>query len=103
LRRTAAGKFDVRDAVKLEQLQEMDDQRRLQQLLPIDAGIDDMPQVRLAQDAYQYFRQGQMVCADDVPQAGLVRVYSENGCFTGIGEALEDRQIKPKRLLCTNS
>lgn len=103
LRRTAAGKFDVRDAVKLEQLEEMDDQRRLQQLLPIDAGIDDMPQVRLAQDAYQYFRQGQMVCADDVPQAGLVRVYSENGCFTGIGEALEDRQIKPKRLLCTNS
>ncbi|GBE45378.1 tRNA pseudouridine synthase B [bacterium BMS3Bbin11] len=103
LRRTAAGKFDVRDAVKLEQLQEMDDQRRLQQLLPVDAGIDDMPRVSLAQDAWQYFRQGQMVRADDVPQAGLVRVYSENGYFTGIGEALEDRQVKPKRLLSTNS
>lgn len=103
LRRTAAGKFDVSDAVKLEQLEEMDDQRRLQQLLPVDAGIDDMPRVSLAQDACHYFRQGQRVRADDVPQAGLVRVYSENGYFTGLGEVLEDRQIKPKRLLSTNS
>ncbi|GMR05855.1 MAG: tRNA pseudouridine(55) synthase TruB [Gammaproteobacteria bacterium] len=103
LRRTAAGKFDVSDAIKLEQLEEMDDQRRLQQLLPVDAGIDDMPRVSLVQDAYHFFRQGQMVRADDAPQAGLVRVYSENGCFTGIGEAMEDKQIKPKRLLSTNS
>ena len=103
LRRTAAGKFDVSDAVKIEQLEKMDSQQRLQQLMPVDAGIDDMPRVSLAQDASHYFRQGQMVRADEVPQAGLVRVYSENVSFIGIGEALEGRRIKPKRLLSTNS
>ena len=103
LRRTAAGKFDVSDAVKIEQLEKMDSQQRLQQLMPVDAGIDDMPRVSLAQDASHYFRQGQMVRADEVPQAGLVRVYSENVCFIGIGEALEGSRIKPKRLLSTNS
>jgi len=103
LRRTAAGKFDVRDAVKLEQLEEMDSQQRLQQLMPVDAGIDDMPRVSLAQDASDYFRQGQTVRTDEAPQVGLVRVYSEDVCFIGIGEALEGRRIKPKRLLSTNN
>ena len=103
LRRTAAGKFDVRDSVKLEQLEKMDSQLRLQQLLPLDAGIDEMPRVSLAPDPSHYFRQGQIVRADEVPQAGLVRVYSENEYFIGIGEALEGRRIKPKRLLSTNS
>jgi len=102
LRRTAAGKFDVRDSVKLEQLEKMDSQLRLQQLLPLDAGIDEMPRVSLAPDPSHYFRQGQIVRADEVPQAGLVRVYSENEYFIGIGEALEGRRIKPKRLLSTN-
>ena len=102
LRRTAAGKFNVSDAVKIEQLEKMDSQQRLQQLMPVDAGIDDMPRVSLAQDASHYFRQGQMVRADVDPQDGLVRVYSENVCFIGIGEALEGRRIKPKRLLSTN-
>ncbi len=102
LRRTAAGKFDVSDAVTLEQLEGMDSQQRLQQLLPPDAGIDDIPRISLALDASHYLRQGQMVRANEVPQAGLVRVYSENGCFIGIGEALEDRRVKPKRLLSTN-
>jgi len=81
----------------------MDSQLRLQQLLPLDAGIDEMPRVSLAPDPSHYFRQGQIVRADEVPQAGLVRVYSENEYFIGIGEALEGRRIKPKRLLSTNS
>ncbi|MFW2439233.1 MAG: tRNA pseudouridine(55) synthase TruB [Arenicellales bacterium] len=102
LRRTAAGKFTVSDAVRIEQLEKMDSQQRLQQLMPVDAGIDDMPRVSLAHDASQYFKQGQMVRADVDPQDGLVRVYSENVCFIGIGEALEGRRIKPKRLLSTN-
>jgi tRNA pseudouridine55 synthase len=101
LRRTAAGKFDVKDAVTLEQLAVMDDQLRLQQLMPIDAGIDHMPQVSLAQDSSDDLRQGKIVNADEVPQAGLVRVYSDNGLFIGIGEALEGKQIKAKRLLST--
>jgi len=103
LKRTAAGKFVLSDAVKVEQLEEMDRQQRLQQLLPVDAGIDDMPRVSLAPGDCHYFQQGQMVLAEEVPQTGLVCVYSKVGCFIGIGEALEDRRIKPKRLLCTNS
>ncbi|MEA1889993.1 MAG: tRNA pseudouridine(55) synthase TruB [Pseudomonadota bacterium] len=102
LRRTMAGKFDVSDAVTLEQLEKMDSEQRLQQLLPLDAGINEMPRVSLELDPSHYFRQGQTVRADEVPQVGLVRVYSENEYFIGIGEALEGRRIKPKRLLSTN-
>lgn len=103
LRRTAAGKFDVKDAVTLEQLDAMNGQQRLQQLMPIDAAIEEMPQVSLAQDSSVYLRQGKIVSADEVPQAGLVRVYSENGLFIGIGEALEGKRIKAKRLLSTEA
>ncbi len=103
LRRTMAGKFDVSDTVTLEQLEEMGNEQRLQQLLAVDAGINEMPRVSLALDPSHFFRQGQTVRADKVPQVGLVRVYSENEYFIGIGEALEGRRIKPKRLLSTNS
>ncbi len=103
LRRTAAGKFAVSDAVSLEQLDKMSSQQRLQQLLPLDAAIESMPRVSLNRDACDYFQQGQPVRANEKLNTGLVRVYDEEQRFIGIGEALEGSRIKPKRLLSTNN
>lgn len=103
LRRTAAGKFSVSDAVSLEQLDKMSSQQRLQQLLPLDAAIESMPRVSLTQDVCDYFQQGQIVRAKVKLNTGLVRVYNEEQSFIGIGEALEGSRIKPKRLLSTNN
>ncbi len=103
LRRTAAGRFDIRDAIRFEQLEDMELSERLQQLLPVDAGIESMPRVCFGPDAWHYFRQGQTVRAEDLPEHGLVRVYSEEDDFTGIGEVVDGRQVKPKRLVRTDT
>jgi tRNA pseudouridine55 synthase len=102
LRRTAVGKFNIEDAIAIEELSAMDNQHQLEQLLPLDAGIDSMQSVSLSDDASYYFCQGQVVRTADDAEEGLVRVYIEDGSFIGIGEAVPGRKIKPKRLLSTN-
>jgi tRNA pseudouridine55 synthase len=103
LRRTSVGKFNIEDAINLEDLTAMENQQRLDQLLPLDAGIDTMQSVSLSDDASYYFCQGQEVRTADDPEIGLVRVYIEDGDFIGIGEAVSGRRIKPKRLLSTSN
>jgi len=103
LRRTAVGKFSIEAAVNFANLDEMDNQQRLQQLLPLDSGIVNMPLVHLSEEASYYFCQGQEVRTADNAAAGLVRVYLEKGGFLGIGEAMPGRRVKPKRLLSANS
>lgn len=103
LRRTAVGKFNIKNAVTFESLSGMGSSQQLEQLLPLDAGIDSMQAIRLSDDASYYFCQGQAVRTADDAQEGLVRVYLEEGDFIGIGEAVSGRRIKPKRLLATNT
>jgi tRNA pseudouridine55 synthase len=102
LRRTSVGKFNIEDSINMDELAELSQQQQLEQLLPLDAGIDAMQAVSLSDDASYYFCQGQQVRTANDAQEGLVRVYNENGDFLGIGEALSGRRIKPKRLLSTN-
>lgn len=102
LRRIAVGTFYIEQAVNFSVLTAMDNQQRIQQLLPLDAGIGNMQSVSLSPDASHYFSQGQEVRTADDPLEGLVRVYAEDGGFVGIGEAMPGRRIKPKRLLNTN-
>ena len=102
LRRIAVGKFSIENAVNFAELEAMDNQQRLQQLLPVDAGIDEMPFVCLSEEASYHFCQGQEVRTADNAKAGLVRVYLDEDVFLGIGEAQPGRRVKPKRLLNTN-
>ena len=102
LRRTAVGKFSIEDAVEFAELEAMQHQQRLQQLLPLDAGIDEMPLVSLSEEASYYFCQGQEVRTANNAEAGLVRVYLDEGDFLGIGEAQPGKRVKPKRLLNAN-
>ena len=101
LRRTSVGKFNVEDAIKFTDLERMDNQQRQEQLLPVDAGIVNMPFVNLSEDASHQFCQGQEVRTKDSTAVGLVRVYHEAGGILGIGEAMPGRRVKPKRLLNT--
>lgn len=55
LRRTSVGKFNVEDAIKFTDLERMDNQQRQEQLLPVDAGIVNMPFVNLSEDASHQF------------------------------------------------
>jgi tRNA pseudouridine55 synthase len=93
LRRVKAGPFTLDQAISLDKLAEAARARRLEQcLLPLRAGLDDIPALSLAPDQAGLLRQGRVLAGiaaddgqyfatlDDVPvalveaQAGLVRV-----------------------------
>jgi tRNA pseudouridine55 synthase len=100
LRRLAVGGFDVSRAVTLEQLEaagEPEDRDRL--LLSTDEGLAHLPGVTLSRDAAYYLCRGQSVRAEDTPRSGWVRLYTETRRFLGVGVALGDGRVAPKRLL----
>ncbi len=99
LRRTAVAGFDIDHAVTLEQLQNLSPGERLQQLVPVDRGVDFLPPVVLNVDAAYYLRQGQPVSVANAPAQGLVRLYDRDRRFLGIGRVLDDGRVAPKRLL----
>lgn len=93
LRRTKAGPFTLESAISLDKLAEAAKDRALEQLLlPLRAGLDDIPALSLTPDQAGLLRQGQVLAGiaaddgqhfailDEVPialveaQAGLVRV-----------------------------
>lgn len=98
LRRTAVGRFDLDSAHTLEQLQAMTVDARDACLLPVDALLQSLAQVRLEPAQQARFVRGQTVQWDGVPQA-RVRVYGANGVLLGVGEAGPDGTISPKRVI----
>ncbi len=59
LRRTKAGPFTLESAISLDNLAELASQRRLEQaLLPLTAGLDDIPALSVTPDQARLLRQG---------------------------------------------
>jgi tRNA pseudouridine55 synthase len=69
LRRTRAGPFTLADAISLDKLAELGHGRALQEkLLPLRAGLDDIPALSLTPDQAGLLRQGRVligIAADD--------------------------------------
>ncbi len=97
LRRTAVGRFGLDCAHTLEQLAAMAADERDACLLPLDALLQDLPEVRLEPAGQARFVRGQSVSWKGKPQA-RVRVYSSAGALLGVGEAHADGTIRPKRV-----
>lgn len=99
LRRTQVGPFGLDRAVTLETLAALagDPAALAAQLLPVDAGILDWPEVSLGADAAAFFRNGNPVRSAPGP-AATVRVYGPSG-FLGIAERGVDGVVAPKRVL----
>jgi len=98
LRRTAVGRFGLDSAHTLESLQAMAAEARDRCLLPLDALLQSLPQVRLEPAQEIRFVRGQAVPWDGSRQA-RVRVYGASGTLLGVGEAAEDGMILPKRVI----
>ncbi|MFH1044005.1 MAG: tRNA pseudouridine(55) synthase TruB [Pseudomonadota bacterium] len=99
LRRTAVGRFGLDYAHTLASLEAMPAAERDACLLPLDALLQDLPEVRLAPALQARFVQGQAVPWDGPPHA-RVRVYGgSSGALLGIGEAGSDGTISPKRVI----
>jgi len=105
LHRLEVGSFSGFPMVTLEQLEAVQEEGELQldkKLLPLDIGIQTMPEVRLNDDLSYYLRLGQAVQVPKSPTSGLVRLYDTKR-FLGIGEIIDDGRIAPKRLMNTQS
>ena len=86
LRRTASGPFRIEDAVPLEAPLD---------LLPMDAGLMGMPEMRLTTQDARLFENGRIV--ELRPPGPLVRVYC-GPRFVGIGET-SDGKLRPRKVI----
>ncbi len=98
LRRTAVGRFGLDCAHTLESLEAMPAAERDARLLPVDALLQDLPEVRLEPAQEARFVQGQAVPWGGPPQA-RVRVYGANGALLGVGEAEAEGTLSPRRVI----
>ena len=107
LHRTQAGPFLEQDMMTLEELQSHRgdaEPSALDDLLkPIDATIDDIPEITIDALAVQAFAVGRAVESEGVyqvaQQGDKVRVRSESGQFLGVAEVADNGFLAPKRLV----
>ena len=99
LRRTATANYQITQTITLAQLEAMSEQQRLDALMPPDSAVLDFPSMILDADSAFYLQQGQAVWQSGVIPKGLIRLYSENQVFLGLGEQQSDGKIAPKRLI----
>lgn len=71
----------------------------LECLLPIETAVQVFPAVKLSMSAAFYIRTGQPVRAPFEINSTLVRLFSEDGKFLGVGEVMPDGRVQPHRLL----
>ena len=97
IRRTSANGFDIKDAVKLDFLENLFNNSGSfgENLKPVDFGLGDIPVLNLACKDAEFYKNGGFVKTDAMN--GLYRVYSDDN-FIGIG-AVTDGVLHPKRTI----
>lgn len=84
----------------LEETQKQQGMDALKQfLLPVETSVESFPAIKLSTSALFYIKTGQPVMVPHLPTQGLVRLFSNDGRFLGVGEVLEDGRVAPRRLV----
>ena len=99
LRRLAVGSLELGHAVTLDRLETLSAEDRLSILLPLSAIADELPLFTLSAELAFFLRRGQAVFAPNLPAVGLLRLFTHEGAFLGVGEVTDEGMIAPKRLV----
>jgi tRNA pseudouridine55 synthase len=103
LRRTGVGAFDAGRMFPLDALTEIaagGDMARLDDcLVSMEDALAQWPDVRLSQEVAYFLIRGQAVFVPHAPSHGLVRIFTREDRFIGVGSILDDGRIAPKRLI----
>jgi tRNA pseudouridine55 synthase len=103
LRRTGVGAFDARHMVSFARLEsramEEGDAGLDACLLSMESALAQWPGVRLPHDMAYFLTRGQAVFVPHAPSHGLVRIYTREDRFLGVGRILDDGRVAPKRLI----
>ena len=99
LLRTSSGKFNLENAITLEELEELKNTDSLDEYLyDVDYVLDNLPEVNLNPSAKRYYMNGGVIDSrrfvvkksqNNDKENDLVRVYCEN-IFIGVGKILKD-------------
>jgi len=104
LRRLGIGELSVEQAVTFDTLESLSDaSARVQRLVPVDAVVATLPDIRLTSLATHYLLRGQPVSVQHRARPGWVRLYDERDSFLGMGEVLDDGRVAPRRLIAPES
>lgn len=102
LRRISAGPFSAGQMASLAELEataaeglELLDRF----LLPMEAALEQWPEVCLSDDLARFMNQGQAVFVPRAPTRGWVKLRGADRRFLGVGCVLEDGRVAPKRLI----
>lgn len=99
LRRTAMGDISIKSAVRFDELSDMNDQDLYRVLGNVDQYID-CPKVSLNEEAERQFIHGITVSIVKWPEMSeLLKIYTHDQIFLGLGVVLGDGSLKPKRLM----
>lgn len=104
LHREVVGDFRAQDMLDLSALEAeaADGALVLQKrLMAPDTALAGFPAITLSADDGQRFSMGQALDGHDTGSSGLVRVYSDEPRFLGVGELSEDGTIAPRRVFLT--
>ncbi|MDR2112155.1 MAG: tRNA pseudouridine(55) synthase TruB [Candidatus Accumulibacter sp.] len=97
LRRVAVGNVSIARAVTLDALAVLPENERPRALLPPDALLQNLPEIRLDEAQKERFMHGNPVAAAGAIQ-GRCRVYAESGLL-GVGHADASGIVRPQRLV----
>lgn len=102
LRRTGIGSIDISQAHTLENLERLTPYDRDAILLPTDALLTAIGEVKLdAADAVR-LRQGQVIDRVAGKPGQRLRIYDELHGFIGLAQVTDDNRLRPLRLVATN-
>lgn len=110
LRRTGVAKYPYANMVTLEQLNELLEQAKADEieprelldplLMPMDTAVEDLPEVNLIPELVDMVQHGQQVQVFGAPTEGPVRMTGgEERTFLGVADIDDDGRIAPKRLV----
>lgn len=101
LRRTQVADFDIERSITLDQLSFIATAKEREPLLlAVDEALTRYPAIKIPASLTQLFKNGRSVSWPLNEQSDLVRVYSDDGSFVGVGECLEHNTVNPKKLFC---
>lgn len=80
-----------------------DHESLLAKLLPVETSVMAFPAITLSTASAFYLKMGQAVRINEIEKNAMVRLFTEDGKFIGMGEGQDDGRIKPSRLLSQNA
>lgn len=108
LRRTNVSPFDCSKLYTIEEIEQLASDNKLTELLlPIDSVLQEFPSMHLNSEEVALIRNGIKITRDDTPNTDMIRLYTKQDEFLGIGKHVTNEAGKsvltPRRLMNTQA